>query len=211
MTLCSAPVQGELKTFLTRYAPGTLPQFGLTAEECVAADSPALVDINAMFGNRNAGSTFLMCYINDINEYAGTDKKMDVQQRIECASTLYELLFHLKVTEVMLFFQRFKSGRYGKFFGAVDAMTLGTAAHVFLKERKNLIERIERQRADREREADRRDREINAITRQEFDLWQRLMTTGDPYAFEVSTGDEVRRYLRYFFNSKRNENEHRTD
>ena len=57
----------------------------------------------------------------------------------------------------------------------------------------------------------RRDREMNAITRQEFDLWQRLMTTGDPYAFEVTTGDEVRRYLRYFFNTKRNENEHRTD
>ena len=102
-----------------------------------------------------------------------------------------------------LFFQRFKSGRYGKFFGAVDAMTLGTAAHGFLKERKALIERIERQRADREREADRRDREMNAITRQEFDLWQRLMTTGDPYAFEVATGDEVRRYLRYFFNTNR--------
>lgn len=200
MTPCSAPVQGELKVFLTRYAPGKLPELGLTAEECVAAESPALVDLNRMFSNSNAGQTFLMCYVNNINEYPGTDKKMDVQQRMECAATLYELLFYLKVTEVMLFFQRFKSGRYGRFFGAVDAMTLGMAAHVFLKERKNLIERAERERAEREREADRRDREMNAITRQEFDLWQRLMTTGDPYAFEVSTGDEVRRYLRYFFN-----------
>lgn len=198
LTLCSAPVQGELKTFLTRYAPGTLPQFGLTAEECVAADSPALVDINAMFANRNAGSTFLMCYINDINEYAGTDKKMDVQQRMECAATLYENFYHLKVTEVMLFFQRFKGGRYGKFYGSVDPMTIGQAAWSFLAERKRLLEKAEVIR-QREREREEKEHDANCITRDEYLRLCQLQTTGDPYAFEVSTADEIRRYFNYFY------------
>lgn len=182
----------------------------ITDVECVTGNYPALSELNVRFANKNAGTAYLLCHINNINEYAGTDKKMDVQTRAECAATLYENFYHLKVTEVMLFFQRFKGGRYGKFYGSVDPMTIGQAAWSFLAERKRLLEKAEVIR-QREREREEKEHDTNCITRDEYLRLCQLQTTGDPYAFEVTTGDEVRRYLRYFFNIKRNENEHRTD
>lgn len=184
--------------FCTRYAPGTLPALNITDVECVMGDYPALSELNIQFANKNAGTAYLLCHINNINEYAGTDKKMDVQQRVECAATLYELLYHLKVTEVMLFFQRFKSGRYGKFYGAVDPMIIGQAAWQFLTERNRLLEKAEAIK-QREHERDEVEHADNCITRDEYRRLCELQTTGDPYAFQVETADEIRRYFRYFY------------
>ena len=170
----------------------------ITDVECVTGNYPALSELNVHFANKNAGTAYLLCHINTINEYAGTDRKMDVQTRAECAATLYENFYHLKVTEVMLFFQRFKGGRYGKFYGSVDPMVIGQAAWQFLTERRRLLDKAEFLR-QREHEKAEEEHAANCITADEYRRLCELQTTGDPYVFAVQPADEIRRYLRYFF------------
>lgn len=47
----------------------------------------------------------------------------------------------MKVTELLIFFYRFKTGRYGHFYGSVDPMVVMEALGIFLKEREDLRRR----------------------------------------------------------------------
>lgn len=51
------------------------------------------------------------------------------------ASMIIESYGYYKLTEFMLFFQKFKRGEYGKFYGAVDPMQILQALDEFHKER----------------------------------------------------------------------------
>ena len=51
----------------------------------------------------------------------------------------------------MLFFHRFKTGRYGRFYGTVDPLIITTSLREFIKERNVEIERHEQE--ERERKA----------------------------------------------------------
>ena len=72
--------------------------------------------------------------------------------------------FYLKVTEVMLFFYWLKSGRYGEFYGTVDGQRILGALPLFLRDRKDIREKIERERENERLEAERK----NALT---FEEW----------------------------------------
>ena len=65
----------------------------------------------------------------------------------------------LKVTEVMLFFWWFKSGRYGKFYGAVDPMVITTALREFVKDRNAIIAKRDGMEAEK-KEAEWRKRAV---------------------------------------------------
>ena len=62
----------------------------------------------------------------------------------------------------MLFFQRFKAGHYGHFYGTVDPLVITEALQVFLEYRADRLARIERDRQKTEklkREEERAERE----------------------------------------------------
>lgn len=54
----------------------------------------------------------------------------------------------------MLFFWWFKAGRYGRFYGAVDAMVITTALRQFLKDRRDNLARIENERQKTQRDTE---------------------------------------------------------
>ena len=45
----------------------------------------------------------------------------------------------------MLFFHRFKSGRYGKFYGKVDPLVITCSLREFVKERNNSLDHYEQE------------------------------------------------------------------
>lgn len=71
---------------------------------------------------------------------------------------------YLKITELMLFFYYFKTGRYGKFYGAVDPLVITCSLRDFIVERGVAISRHEQEQREH-REAESRK---NAITYEQY-------------------------------------------
>lgn len=80
-----------------------------------------------------------MPFLWDISEFCGCKQKFTSKQMDELAYIIVDGYYWLKVTEMMLFFWWFKSGRYGKFYGSVDPMVITTALREFVKDRNAII------------------------------------------------------------------------
>ena len=107
---------------------------------------------------------WLIPQLYDLSEYCGVKDKLEGKSLEECASVIASEFYFLKVSELMLFFHRFKSGRYGKLYGSVDPLAITTSLREFLKERAREIER----RKSMEMEAEERELRKNAISRDEY-------------------------------------------
>lgn len=72
-----------------------------------------------------------------------------------CANVIATEFYYLSVTELMLFFHRFKSGRYGRFYGSVDPLMITTSLRDFIKERAIVYDKhdqeIRKQKDDEDR------------------------------------------------------------
>lgn len=77
---------------------------------------------------------WLIAQLYDLCEYTGA-KKMDVHQATMLAEVIAQEYGYLKVSELLLFFFRFKTGSYGRFYGAVDPLVITSALKEFMKER----------------------------------------------------------------------------
>ena len=103
-------------------------------DDCYFGRYPTLARLNKEYCN-TASVQWLNIQIYNLNEYCGCKDKMTQQQILDCARTISGMYYFLKVSELMLFFFRFKAGFYGKFFGSVDPMVITTALSQFCKER----------------------------------------------------------------------------
>lgn len=72
----------------------------------------------------------------DINLFAGVKEKMNVERQKELSRLILAEYPQLKVTELLLFFHRLKCGRYGRFYGTVDALFIASALLSFMDERR---------------------------------------------------------------------------
>jgi hypothetical protein len=60
----------------------------------------------------------------------------------------------MKVSELMLFFYRFKAGMYGKFYGAVDPMVITSSLIQFVEYRSKFFDKIDSEENKKRLEAD---------------------------------------------------------
>jgi len=130
---------------------------------CFFGDAPILSEINMAYGEMTS-TMWLIPQLYDLSEYCGVKDKLEGKSLEECASVIASEFYFLKVSELMLFFHRFKSGRYGKLYGSVDPLAITTSLREFLKERAREIER----RKSMEMEAEERESRKNAISRDEY-------------------------------------------
>lgn len=118
-------------------------------------DYPTLADINIAYGP-SFSQQWLVPQIASLALYTGA-KNLDTYQQRSLASVIATEYYYLKVTELLLFFYRFKTGRYGRFYGAVDPLIVTSALHEFIFERNEMLDKYEQE--DREaREAEERKR-----------------------------------------------------
>ena len=130
---------------------------------CFFGDAPILSEINMAYGEMTS-TMWLIPQLYDLSEYCGVKDKLEGKSLEECASVIASEFYFLKVSELMLFFHRFKSGRYGKLYGSVDPLAITTSLREFLKERAREIEHRKRM----EMEAEERESRKNAISRDEY-------------------------------------------
>ena len=95
-----------------------------------------------------AAAAFLFLY--NLSEYCGCRDKLEGKPLEECAFVIATEYYYLKVSELMLFFHRFKTGSYGRFYGSVDALVITTSLREFIRERGVAIERHDQEVREKE-------------------------------------------------------------
>lgn len=133
---------GDKDQFLQRVNPQTQASFALKPQKAVMGDYPTLSDICLSYGKTFA-EQWLYPQITDLSVFTGA-KNLDKEQVRSLASVIAAEYRYLKVTELLLFFHRFKAGHYGRFYGSVDPMVITCALRDFIKERNNIIDQCER-------------------------------------------------------------------
>ena len=98
-------------------------------EKAYSEKSPTLSDLERMYG------------------YGSSTKEGADENALNEFSRLFVGQYHyIKLTEFILFVARFKLGRYGKFYGYFDTITVGEAFRKFLRERSDELDIIIRRR-----------------------------------------------------------------
>lgn len=149
---------GAFDNILELFAPKHQQQYIVDVERCYFGHAPSLTALRLAYGD-TAPVEWLTYQIIDLNRFSNCKPMTDHQVR-ELASIIVKDYYFLKLTELMDFFSRVKSGDYGKlFYGAVDPMEVIFALRRYADDRAEIIRRKEEDEAreEREREACRPD------------------------------------------------------
>ena len=141
---------GNQDAFLQKVNPQTQVAFAVKQRQAIMGDYPTLIDICHAYG-KTFSEQWLYPQIADLALFTGA-KNLTKKQMRGLASVIAVEYRYLKVTELMIFFYRFKTGRYGRFYGSVDPMVITCALREFMKERNSLIDIYEREERDKELE-----------------------------------------------------------
>lgn len=91
---------------------------------------------------------WLRIQIRDLAEFSGVKDKPSVEQLSDVAKVIIAEFYYLKITELMVFFQMFKSGKFGRFYGAVDGLVITEAIWEFLDYRTEQLRIIDHRRQE---------------------------------------------------------------
>lgn len=186
-TLCyaSSPkmTEEQRKEVLRRYNPDRQMEICSHLNKCIFGNYPTLADLRYHFGE-NMPSTWLLPQLFNLSEFCGCKDKITTRQIEETATMITQNYYYLKVSELMLFFYRFKAGRYGRFYGAVDPMLILTSLQRFVKEDRNAaIDHRETEARTKQREADSQ----RAISREQYLALKERALNGDNEALQALT------------------------
>lgn len=154
---------GPLENFLRAHNPSTQLAVCENSSDCIFGDHPTLATVRAAYGY-NAPIAWLVPQLYNLSEYCGCKDKLNSSQLEELAGILTANYYWLKVSEMMLFFHRFKSGMYGRFYGSIDPLVIMSSMRTFVGERNVEIDRHEREESARRLAESRK----NAITYTEY-------------------------------------------
>lgn len=129
------------------------------------ADIPTLGLLAEAYGE-DTPETWLAIQLDNL-ENSTTQRGMDDAQFYTIARVITGEYYWLNLAELCLFFTWLKTGKYGRFYGAVDPMRITEALRQFVKERAIDIDSVERERRRREIEA-RPMRDPDAISWDEY-------------------------------------------
>ena len=139
----------SIENVLTTYSPSI--QLNLTLDEALFGSHPCLCDLKAAYGT-NAPTIWLIPQLLNLSEYCGCKEKMESSILEETAVIIAREYYYLKISELAYFFYRFKTGAYGKFYGAIDPLLILIALRNFVRERNWEIERKEQEQRRLQRE-----------------------------------------------------------
>lgn len=149
-------IYGTYDNVLKIFAPKFQGDYALQEYRCYFGTAPMLIQLFYAYG-KSAPIEWLSYQITDLNRYANCKMMTDFQV-MSLAQLIYKDYYYLKLTEVMLFFNKIKSAEYGKlFFGSVDTIPVMSALKKFAEERAEIVRKKEAADARAEREKPRTD------------------------------------------------------
>ena len=131
-------------------------------ERCFTGNTPTIFEVRRSYSSATVDS-WLDIQLSDLVRFCGVKGKEEFTRIIDpVIQVISDNFGYLKLSELMLFFQQFKAGQYGRFYGSVDPMVITEALHQFLDFRADRLAVIERKRrkAEQQRQdAERAERE----------------------------------------------------
>lgn len=160
--------------------------------------APRIGAIIAAYG-RDKAETWLAIQLNDLSEFAGCKEKLTVRQIQDTAAMIIESYPHYNLTEFMLFCQRFKRCKYGRFYGSVDPMIILQALSVFDEERRRAYD--EREEREQEKEIAENNRAVEELKQRYINRVPNAFKSNAPISFiqyrlmgfDTMTDDELHR------------------
>lgn len=157
------------------------------AARCFFGTAPCLSAVSAAYGD-SVAAAWVELQLRDLAEYAGPREKLSGTQSQQTAAAILTGYGHLNLAELLLFFARFKAGRYGRFYGAVDPLAITDALRTFCKQRVAEITAIELAVRARERDRD----SGGGVSREEYLRIKRRAEAGDGEAIRLLTPPQER-------------------
>lgn len=139
----------DSKAFLTRFNPESQIEFTRDEERAYFGQFPSLTDVAVTFG-RNIAEIWIEIQLNDLSEFSGCKGKMTTETIEQLALMIYTDYSAYRLSELMLFFQQFKRGEYGRFYGTVDPMIIIEALKRFGIRRRQIIADYDNRRRQKE-------------------------------------------------------------
>lgn len=155
--------------FLRKYNPDLQKRICANKDLCLFGNFPTLAQLNMTFGS-NMSTAWLMTQLYNLSEFCGCRNKLGDNQLEDCATLIAQNYYYLKVSELMLFFYRFKLGMYGKMYGSVDPLVIMTAIRDFITYRSENIAEQEQKQLDERILNDR----INACSYEEYKAMKQI-------------------------------------
>ena len=125
---------GGRDAFLKTFNPDYQRKICDSQDLCFFGDYPTITDTRLAYG-KNAPVMWLVPQLYNLSEYCGCRDKLQGKPLEECAFVISTEFSYLKISELMLFFYRFKTGRYGRFYGSVDPLIITESLRKFCDER----------------------------------------------------------------------------
>lgn len=143
------------------------------------ADCPTLLDYGRLYGE-NYPADWIYLHVLALYGSSG-NKEKGVADGIPMFSQAFAAsVKHFKMSELMLFFARYKAGVYDNSYASFDARRLGNAFHKeFLPQREKELEKIERERNRQEIEERRYTAPEGESSLSVFRKLKELALTGD--------------------------------
>lgn len=179
---------GDARSFLETFNPSLQAACAAHPAHCYFGKAPCLSAVARAYGYTVCAS-WLETQIRDLANYAGARDKLTATQSQQTAAAIMTGFPHLNVAEVMLFLSRFKAGKYGKFYGAVDPLAITSALQAFCKQRVSEITAIE---MERERIEAARPRE-GCVSREEYERIKARAEAGDMEAVRMLVPPQARK------------------
>lgn len=132
---------GNAEKFLNTFNPDMQVATARYAERAYFGTAPSLETVCLGYGEQTA-IVWSCIQLENINMFAGVKEKMPVARQRDLSRLLVAEYPSLKVTELLLFFHRLKCGRYGRFYGMVDALFITSALVQFMEERRTETKRF---------------------------------------------------------------------
>ena len=152
----------DTQGLLTKANPSMQRWCAENVDQCFFGDFPSLSQLKAL--SRNTPCLWLVPQLVNLSEFCGARDKLTDGQLEDLASIIATDFYFLKISELMLFFHRFKAGKYGRFYGSVDPLIIVEALHKFCKERGNAIDEHDREEKRKRLEA----AKAEAVTWEEY-------------------------------------------
>ena len=133
---------GSREQFLATFNPTAQIAIGRKGKEAHFDGTPSLAIMRKTYGE-NMPTMWLLPQIFDLVVYSNSKGTLNEQQAHFLAEAIAQEYYFLSVSDLLLFFYRFKLGKYGHFYGTVDPMRITQALEEFCDDRIHAIAKRE--------------------------------------------------------------------
>lgn len=130
----SVQVYESKEEFLIKFNPQKQNEYIKHFDRCFIGNALRLTDVACVY-EENTAILWLKIQLFDLAIFTGVKKPSNEQMKMLCETILANYGF-LKVTEIMVFFSKFKAGQFERFFGTFDAMVITNSLVMFIELRK---------------------------------------------------------------------------